>query len=417
MKILFIHQNFPGQFKHLAPALAAQGHEVVALGINKPSAPTPGVKVVLHQPAIPKNAEQLAPRMFQELQTKVIRGVSVVNTAHGLKRGGFTPDVIFVHSGWGEAFFVKDVFPTARMLVYAEYYFNAEGGDIGFDPEFNKPDSENQQLMQLKNLNLSHALVQAERGVSPTQFQRDRHPPLLRERIEVIHDGIETGRFVPRKDVSITLQKAGLTFRPGDEVVTFAVRQLEPYRGYHSFMRALPELQALRPNAHVVIAGGHDTSYGAKPPAGTTWKDFFLAQVKDRVDMKRIHYVGRVPHHVLTQLMQVSAVHAYLTYPFVLSWSMLEAMSCGCLIVGSRTAPVEEVIAHERNGLLVDFFDVPGIARTIAEALERRSELQHLGEAARRTVVERMDLNTICLPAQVDLVQRMGALGAMGSST
>ncbi|HVZ43703.1 MAG TPA: glycosyltransferase [Ramlibacter sp.] len=409
MKVLFIHQNFPGQFKHLAPALAAQGHEVTAVGINQPSAPTPGVRIFLHKPQVPANAAQIAPRSFQELQTKVIRGVSAMAALTRLKKEeGLAPDLIFAHSGWGETFFVKDLFPAARMLVYAEYYFNAVGGDVGFDPEFTSPESESSQLMQLKNLNLAHALVQADRGVSPTHFQRERHPPILRERIEVIHDGIETTRFVPSQSVVVTLQKAGLTFRPGDEVVTFTVRQLEPYRGYHSFMRALPELMSLRPQAHVVIAGGDDTSYGAKPPPGTTWKDVFLKEVAGRIDMKRLHYVGRIPHNVLTQLMQVSAAHVYLTYPFVLSWSTLEAMSCGCLVVGSRTAPVEEVIEHGVNGLLVDFFDPAAIARTVADALARREELAPLREAARRTIVERFDLQSICLPRQIDLVLRTG---------
>jgi glycosyltransferase involved in cell wall biosynthesis len=404
MKILFIHQNFPGQFKHLAPALAAQGHEVVALGVNAPSVPTPGVKVYLHKPEPP--AAGMAPP-FQELQAKLVRGVSVLHAARRLKSEGFVPDLVFAHSGWGETFFVKDLFPTARLLVYAEYYFNAEGGDIGFDPEFSRPDANGESLVQLKNLNLMQALVQADRGVSPTTFQRDRHPPLLRDRIEVVHDGIDTSRFTPSSQTTVTLQKAGLRFAPGDEVVTFTVRQLEPYRGYHRFMRALPELLERRPRAHVVIAGGNGTSYGAKPPPGTSWKEVFLKEVAPRLDMNRVHFVGRLPHALLTQLMQVSAVHVYLTYPFVLSWSLLEAMSCGCLVVASRTAPVEEVIEHGRNGLLVDFFDVSGIAATVADALQRRGELQPLREAARQEIVTRFDLKSICLPKQIELVHRI----------
>ena len=404
MKFLFIHQNFPGQFKHLAPALAAQGHEVVALAVNQPSAPTPGVRVVRHTPEPPAGADAI-PKPLQEINTKLVRGVSTLNALNALKKEGFTPDLVYAHSGWGESFFVKSVYPDSRLIIYAEYYFNQEGGDVGFDPEFGRADGS--QLLELKNINLAQALVNADRGVSPTEFQRSRHPALLRDRIEVIHDGIDSQRFVPSNDTHISLQKAGLKFVPGDEVVTFTVRQLEPYRGYHSFMRALPELMELRPDAHVIIAGGNDTSYGAKPPQGTTWKDVFLKEVGPRVDLKRLHFVGRLPHNVLTQLMQVSAVHVYLTYPFVLSWSMLEAMSCGCLIVGSRTAPVEEVIQHERNGLLVDFFDPSQIAKTVADALQRRKELQPLRDAARRLIVERFDLNSICLPAQLDLVKRV----------
>jgi glycosyltransferase involved in cell wall biosynthesis len=408
MKILFVHQNFPGQFRHLAPALAAEGHEVVGLGVNQPAVATPGVKVLLHRPEMPAAAQGLPPQ-FGDLQAKLVRGVSAAQAARKLQAQGFEPDLIYAHSGWGESFFVKDVFPRAKMMVYAEYYFHMEGGDVNFDPEFARPPGEDVPLLQLRNLNLAQALVQADRGVSPTRFQRDRHPPLLRERIEVVHDGIDTQRFVPSQRASVTLQKAGLKLAPGDEVVTFTVRQLEPYRGYHNFMRALPELMARRPHAHVVIAGGTDTSYGAKPPPGTTWKEVYLREVAERIDMKRIHFVGRVPHQLLTELMQVSAVHVYLTYPFVLSWSLLEAMSCGCLIVGSRTAPVEEVIEHGRNGLLVDFFDPAQIAATVADALERRAELQPLRDAARQEIVSRFDLKTICLPRQLALVHEVAA--------
>ena len=406
MKILFIHQNFPGQFKHLAPALVAGGHEVVALGVHRPGPPIPGVRLVLHAPQ-PPTKEQAGLRQFQELQTKLIRGQSVLNALTVLKKDGFVPDVIYGHSGWGEMFFVKDLFPAARLIVYAEFFFNAVGGDINFDPEFEQPESDGTRLMQLKNINLMHALVQADRGVSPTAFQRDRHPPLLREKIEVIHDGIDTDRFVPSTRSEVALQKAGLRFTSADEVITFTVRQLEPYRGYHSFMRCLPELMALRPKAHVLIAGGDDTSYGGKPPPGTTWKDVYFKEVAPRIDLKRIHFVGRLPHEILTQLMQVSSVHVYLTYPFVLSWSLLEAMSCGCLVVASRTAPVEEVIEHGRNGLLVDFFDYSQIARTVADALERREELEPLRDAARQEIVGRFDLRTTCLPKQLQLVEGM----------
>lgn len=406
MKILFIHQNFPGQFKHLAPALAARGHEVVGLSVNKPAHPTPGVRVIFHNPKAPAGTVD-APRQVLELQTKVIRGASVLTALAQLKKEGFIPDVIFGHSGWGETFFVKDFFPTAKMLVYAEYYFSAQGGDVNFDPEFVTTDNSSVQLLQLKNLNLMHGLVQADVGVTPTQFQRSRHPEIFQQKMEVVHDGIDTERFKPSPTASVTLQKLGRKFVPGDEVVTFGVRQLEPYRGYHSFMRAVPEILRLRPNAHIIIAGGNDTSYGAKPPQGTTWKDVYLKEVSDKVDMKRITYVGHLPHKVLTELMQVSAVHVYLTYPFVLSWSLLEAMSCGCLIVGSRTAPVEEVIEHGRNGFLVDFFDYGEIARTVADALAKRKKLQPMRNAARADMVARFDLNKVCLPRQIALVEGM----------
>ncbi|WUR12741.1 glycosyltransferase [[Empedobacter] haloabium] len=399
-RILFIHQNFPGQFRHLAPALAADGHKVVALGMTDKGEALPGVRYLRHQVRVPAEARQQLPQL-KDLYSKMLRGESCAAELARLKAEGFIPDIVFVHPGWGEGLFVRDVFPRAKVLVYAEYYYESEGGDTYFDPEFSSPPGlASLQRMRLRNTHLLHAMSAADAGLSPTVFQRDRHPAWFRERIRVIHDGIDTERFRPRQDARVSLAGARVTLKPGDEVVTFVARQLEPYRGYHTFMRALPALQRLRPNARIVIVGADGTSYGAAPPPGQTWKAIFRDEVAARLDMRRVHFVGRLPHELLTQLMQVSAVYTYLTYPFVLSWSLMEAMSTGCLIVGSRTAPLEEVIRHGENGLLTDFFDHEALAATIADALERRASLAHLREAARQTVVDGYDLQRICLPAQ-----------------
>lgn len=412
MRILFIHQNFPGQFKHLAPALAARGHEVVALGINQPSVALPGVKVVLHKPqftaAAPGRDADTA--SLHELRSKMERGASVGRALQAMQREGFNPDLIYAHPGWGEAFYVKDVFPDARLIVYAEYFYGADGGDSSFDPEFSRPAEGDNRRLHTKNLHLMHALTHADKGVSPTEFQRDRHPLPLRQRIDVIHDGIDTQRFTPAAQTFVSLRNAGLRLTAQDEVVTFAVRELEPYRGYHIFMRALPELLARRPKAHVIIVGGSGASYGAAAPAGTTWRNIFHAEVAGRIDPQRVHFVGKLPHANLTQLMQVSTVHAYLTYPFVLSWSLMEAMSTGCMIVASDTAPVREHVRHGETGLLVDFFDHEALADTIVRAIEQRNELTPLRAAARAHVVNNLDLATNCLPAQINLLSSV--LGA-----
>jgi glycosyltransferase involved in cell wall biosynthesis len=407
MRVLFIHQNFPGQFKHLAPALAAQGHEVLALGVNQPKHATPGVRVILHRPQVPAAAKTVSTAELRELQAKIARGHSVAMTLQALKRQGFHPDVIYAHSGWGEALFIKDVFPSVPLLIYAEYFYGTEGGDANFDKEFTRWTLESAERLKIKNTHLLNALLDSDHALSPTTFQRDRHPQLFQNHISVIHDGIETGRFKPDAKSSVSLRRAGVTLHASDEVVTFVARELEPYRGYHMFMRALPQMMALRPKARFVVVGGDGVSYGAAPPDGKTWKDIFLQEVTGQIDASRLHFVGPVPHETLTQLMQVSTVHLYLTYPFVLSWSLLEAMSVGCLIVGSRTGPVEEVIKHQQNGLLVDFFNPSEIANTVAEAVERRNDLQDLRAAARALAVEKYDLLTHCLPAQIALVKDM----------
>ncbi len=407
MRYLFVHQNFPGQFRHVSAALAVRGHEVVALGVNKPDAPVRGVRHVLYEPReFPgaKSAHPLAGALG-ELQGKVARGEAAAQAMQALRKDGFAPDIVVAHPGWGEALFAKDVFPQARLVVYAEYFYGGEGGDAAFDPEFSTASLLGDQRVRIKNTHLLHALSACDAAISPTRFQRNRHPAWARERIHVIHEGIDTDRFRPDPKASVVLQTAGVSLRPGDEVVTFVVRQLEPYRGYHIFMRALPLLQKLRPHARVVLVGGNGTSYGSAPPEGKTWKDIFLAEVASGLDLGRVHFVGRVPHAALTQLMQVSAAHVYLTYPFVLSWSLMEAMSVGCLIVGSDTAPVREVIEHGRNGLLTDFFDAEALAHCIADALSRRAELAPMRQAARATIVGDYDLASRCLPAQLALLE------------
>ncbi len=411
MRILFIHQNFPGQFRHLAHRLATNGHEVIALSINKPITPIPGVKVFLHRPQ-PKfeNSNSSPPNSILELRTKILRGESVARALAELKQRGFVPDTIYAHSGWGEAFYVKDIFPDARLIIYAEYFYQAIDGDLNFDPEFGNPTEGDLQWLHIKNLHLMHALIYADRGISPTKFQRDRHPPLLRDRIDVIHDGIDTKRFAPSTRAQITLRKAGITLNATDEVVTFAARELEPYRGYHIFMRALPELLARRPKAHVVIVGGSGTSYGAPPPPGTTWRDIFHTEIANRIDQQRVHFVGKIPHTLLTELMQISTVHVYLTYPFVLSWSLLEAMSVGCMIVASNTAPVREQIRNNENGILVDFFDVDALANAVVDAIENRDKYHFLRHSAREHIVSQHDLESICLPAQLALLSKEAVL-------
>jgi glycosyltransferase involved in cell wall biosynthesis len=407
MRFLFIHQNFPGQFKHVAGVLAQRGHDVLALGINKPAESIPGVRYLRYRPSSVRAADSPHPqaRGVLDWEAKVARGHAAMQAMRRLRIEGFEPDVVVAHPGWGEALFAKDVFPCARLLVYAEFFYGGADGDTNFDPEFPQPTEGEAERLRLKNTHLLHALSACDAAISPTIFQKSRHPAWAQERIHVIHDGIDTDRFRPGPAASVRLRSAGLTFRPGDEVVTFAVRQLEPYRGYHVFMRALPLLQRLRPKAHVVIVGGEGTSYGAAPPAGKTWRGLFLSEVADRLDLTRVHFVGHLPHHRLTQLMQVSAAHVYLTYPFVLSWSLLEAMSVGCLVIGSNTAPVREVIEHGGNGLLTDFFDPDALARCVASALARPPELLPLRARARETIQEKYDLKRHCLPSQLALLE------------
>lgn len=405
MKILLIHQNFPGQFLHLAPALAARGHEVLALTDknNNRTAPVPVMRYD-HQAQKVDPAQCRLGRNYTQMSD---RGVTVARAClRWREEKGYVPDVVFGHSGWGETLFLKEVWPEAKLLVYAEFYYKGRGADVGFDPEFSPQTFDQVMIAQGRTAHLGQSLLHADAGLSPTQWQASTYPPALRKNIEVIFDGVETERLRPDPNASVTLPN-GRVIRAGDEVLTFVNRNLEPYRGYHTFMRALPEVMAARPEAQVVIVGGDEVSYG-QPPKEGKWKEIFLSEVRDRLDLNRVHFMGKVPYPTFVSLMQVSRVHAYLTYPFVLSWSMMESMGAGALVVGSDTAPVREVIRHGENGLLVDFFDVPAWSRTLIETLAHPERFTALRQAARQTVLDRYDLKSVCLPRMVDWVESFG---------
>ncbi|MEZ5750400.1 MAG: glycosyltransferase [Paracoccaceae bacterium] len=407
MKILFVHQNFPGQFLHLAPALAERGHEVVALTDEGNSRKSTITTYRYRKPdPRPDPAVAKLGATYCEMTNRAYRAARAAMVLRD--KHGFRPDVIFGHGGWGETLFLREVWPEARMVLYAELYYAPQGLDVGFDPEFGRVNDERAFSVVARQGHQALMMTQADAALSPTEFQADTFPPGFRDKITIIHDGIDTDRLVPNAAAQVTLP-SGATFRAGDEVLSFINRNLEPYRGYHSFMRALPAVMRARPQAHVVIVGGNDVSYGARAPDGKTWKDIFLDEVRDRIDPARVHFTGKIPYSTFVSLMQVTRVHCYLTVPFVLSWSMLEAMSAGALVVGSRTAPVEELITDGVNGRLVDFFDTTEIAGTLVDSLARPEDFTALRHAARTHIVENYDLRRICLPRLIDFVEGIDA--------
>jgi glycosyltransferase involved in cell wall biosynthesis len=404
MKALFIHQNFPGQYRHIAAALAATpGWEVYGLGdlLNvRQRQPIPGVKVTAYgspQPASAKTHHYVRP-----LEGAVRRGQAVVRACMELKKRGFVPDIIHAHPGWGEAMFLKEVFPDAKLTVYCEFYYRAHGSDVGFDPEF-PSGLDDMFRVRVKNAASLLSLETADSGISPTQWQKKQFPKDFQGRISVIHEGVDTDVVKPFPDAEVILNGKDVKLTPRDEVITYIARNLEPYRGFHVFMRALPEILRRRPRAHVLVVGADGVSYGQALPKGETYRKKYLAEIGDKLDMGRVHFLGQVPYATLLRIYQVSSAHIYLTYPFVLSWSLLEAMASGCAVIASRTPPVEEVISEGRNGFLTDFFDKEKLAERVDEVLERGKDLASVRSRARKTVVEDYDLKKVCLPQHLKL--------------
>ena len=411
MKILLIHQNFPGQYKHLAPALAARGHEVVALTCKvREKQIWQGVTILPYE--IKGGSTRGIHSLLADFETKLVRATSCYNGARRLREQGFIPDVICAHHGWGESLFLKDVFPEARLGLYCELYHLTTREFASFDPEFREGLKEGDRLrIRLKNMNnrLHEEIMDA--GISPTRFQASTFPDHWQERITIAHDGVDTDHVRPDPQARLVIND-DLTLTREDEVVTFINRNLEPYRGYHIFMRALPEILRQRPNAHVVLIGGDEVSYGAKPPQGQTWKQIFIDEVRGRIPTphwNRVHFMGRVPYAQFLSMMQVSTAHVYLTYPFVLSWSLIEAMSAGCAILASDTRPVREVITEGETGLLTDFFDPKALAERLDSLLDDPQTRARLGENARAFARENYDLQKICLPRHLDWVDRLAS--------
>ena len=402
MKILFVHQNMPGQFPHLARHYARDQLNEVLFLTQRRNVRIAGVERIEY-PAPPRRGSSHP--WITEIQRHIENGQSAAAAALELKQQrGFRPDIIVAHPGWGEALFLKDVYPDAPLLNYCEFYYRAFGADADFDPETPITPEEAFQIRS-RNANNLLNLEACDWGLTPTVWQWQQQPEAYRPKISVIHEGVDTQAARPDPAAVFRLP-SGEEIRPGDEIVTYVARNLEPYRGFPSFMRAAEIVARRRPGCRFLVVGGDRVSYGRKPTDGRTYRETMLDEAK--IDPARLHFLGVIPYAQYLRLLQISAVHVYLTVPFVLSWSLLEAMAAGCLVVGSDTPPVREVIEDGHNGLLVDFFSPEAIAARIEEGLARGERLRPLRRRARTTVLERYALR-LCLPRQCDLIENLAA--------
>lgn len=410
MRTLFVHRSFPAQYEHLAAALAARsGEEVVGLGEQDEDDETlgdqdrgqpAGIRCLRYPP--PPAAGALTHRYLQPLEAAVRRGQSVARAAMALKSRGFRPDLVCCHPGWGEGLFLRDVFPDARLLYYLEFYYSAQGGDVGFG-EADHVSIDEAARVRILNANHLLSMEAADWTHTATHWQRSRFPAWAQERMTVLHEGVDTVAIRRQPDARFTLPD-GRVLNARDEVVTYVARGLEPYRGFPQFMRALPEILRQRPHAQVVIVGGDAPRYGVGPQEGGTWREAMLRELQGQFDHARVHFVGRVAHSTLHALLSITAAHVYLTYPFILSWSLLEAMACACPVIASATPPVQEVIEDGRNGRLVEFHSPKSLAAAVIDTLAHPDTAKELGRAARMDVVARYDLRSVCLPAGLRLL-------------
>lgn len=399
MKILFLHPNFPAQFRHLATIIGQDPQNTVIYVTNRREGQIAGVKKVIYEKS--RTARPETHHYVRPLENAVLEAQAVYRVAQQLKDQGFYPDLVYGHSGWGPTLFMKDIFPKATLLCYFEWFYRAYGSDASFDPS-DPLTADDEARIRIKNAPILLDLATCDRGLSPTNWQRSQFPQEFHSKIKVHHDGIDTTYFQPLPDAKLFLPRINLDLTHVPEIVTYVARGMEPYRGFPQLIETISLLQQKRPECHFVIVGKNRVAYGKNLPDGKTYKETMLE--KFSLDLNRVHFTDLLPYSEYLQVLQASSVHIYLTRPFVLSWSMLEALATGCLIIASDTAPVTEVIEDGVNGLLVDFFSPRQISDRVIEALDNPDKMATIRTKARETILECYDLAKL-LPQHLQWIQ------------
>ena len=389
MRYLFVHQNFPGQYLHfIRHLLEDQANEIVFLSEPNINA-LPGVRRVIYQK--PATAPDVHPNM-RDLDAALRRAEAVAGLARNLRGLGFNPDIIIGHHGWGEMLDLVDVWPGTPMLGYFEFYYDTHGQDVGFDPEFPIGADQFPRIRAMNTVNLL-ALALRQHGQTPTLWQRTRYPEWAQAEMDVLPEGARLDLCRPDPKAREKPFALGhFVVKPGEKLITYVSRNLEPYRGFHVMMRALPALLKARPDAKVVMVGGDDVSYGARLP-NTTWREHMQHELAGKYDTRRVLLPGQLAYSDYRRLLQRSDAHVYLTYPFVASWSLREALACGCAVAAADVEPVGEFITHDRNGLLTPALDPAALARTVLRLLEDDKLNQRLRRGARRYAEHHLDMD------------------------
>ena len=397
MHVLFVHRSGSGQFSALIERLVARGDEVTLIS-ERPAAEQPGVRQLAYTIGEPATKHPALAATDYHLRT----GEAVARLMTHL-RNDDAPDVVIGHVGWGGLLFARDALPDAGLIGYCEYYYRSEGSDLDFG-QSEPPQQAERQRIRMRNAAQLLTLDTLDAAYAPTHWQRLQYPGAYRQRIAVCHDGIDTRVCRPDPTARFTLPD-GRILSAGNPVVTFAARDLDPYRGYPQFMRAAALLAERHPEIQFVAVGGDGPGYGRPRPDGRLWREVMLAETGLA---ERVIHIPWLAHAELVRLFQVSAAHVYLSVPFVLSWSLLEAMACSCLIVGSATPPVREVVRDGVNGLLAPFCDEAALADRVLTGLSGTTGLAALRQEARRTVVRGYEREA-CVDRQLGFVMQLAA--------
>jgi glycosyltransferase involved in cell wall biosynthesis len=372
VNFLFVHQNFPGQYVHIVRSLLADNelrpgtHEIVFM--TEPNQNhMPGVRKVTY--AKPPEMSPTLAWDTREYETSSRRAQAAYRGALQIKALGFQPDVIIGHHGWGELLNLVDAFPGVPLIGYFEFYYRILGTDVNCDPEFPMDQAMFGGVRGKNSTNLL-ALNLEQYGQTPTKWQHSTYPEWAKKQITIIEEGVDLETCKPDPTAhKKTLTVGKLTVTPKQKLITYVARNLEPYRGFHTIMRALPRILRERPDVVVSLVGGDGVSYGVLPRQGGNWRNLLMKEVGDGIDLNRVHFMGKVGYEEHLALLQRSDAHVYLTYPFVASWSLREALACGCVVVGADTPAVTEFVQHEVTGLTTPPLDHNALADTVLLAL------------------------------------------------
>lgn len=384
--VLFVHNNFPAQFRDLALGLLARGVPCCAIGQDHAGVMA---QVRTARYSLPRGSTPGIYPLAVRAEADLIRGRTAYDAAKALQAEGWDPEIIVGHPGWGEMTFLREAFPNARQVAFAEYYYRGRGMDVGFDTEFFPFEQESVFRAEAKNAVMGLAYAEADAIVSPTEFQASALPRPFRERARVIHEGVDVEAIHPAPAEAFTLDD-GRVIAPGAPVITHVNNNMEPLRGLHILARALPRVLEAMPDAQVLIVGdAAKRPYGGQAPDERTWRDVCFDGVA--YDPARVHFLGRVPHERMLSALRLGVAHVYYTYPFVLSWSLVEAMASGCYVIGSDTPPLHDAIEDGVNGRLLPFFDVAALSDALISACRNPAASAPLRAAARAKAVASFD--------------------------
>ncbi|MBF0198511.1 MAG: glycosyltransferase family 4 protein [Planctomycetes bacterium] len=400
MKILFIHPNMPGQYKHLARVLGARKENTVLFLTKEKKVQIPGVQKIEYR--MSRQSQPEIHRYIIGFEKAIHHGQETWRVLKKLKDQGFTPDIVCAHPGWGDALFAKDIYPKSPLLSLLEFYYHAFGADSHFFPD-DEVKADEVCRIRVKNATNLLNLEACDWGICPTRFQLKQNPKEFHHKISQLHEGIDCQAIASGShDEMMMPNKKRL--KKGMSIVTYVTRNMEPHRGFFTFMRSLEPLLKMNPDVEVVIVGSDGVSYGRSPENFKTYKEQMLSEVK--LDLKRVHFLGHLPYEQYLQVLNISAAHIYLTVPFVLSWSMLEAMAAKCIVIASDTEPVCEVIKDGSNGLLVDFFDAQALADKVQHVLTHQEDYDSLRLKAHQTIQEKYSLEKV-LPYHIKLIEEL----------